>query len=191
MRNFFRKTVYAGLLLLAGCAAPVEPRVSFPALDFQGQPPFVLDIAEIQVVPPAGTAAGPDFPVMPRDLALAWAASRLKTAGDSGLLTFHIREAAAAAEALPLEDGFSGFLKQEQQERLTARIRVTITATRPGGGEARTSAEAAITRDVPEGTDPRGREAIWFAMMQTLAAELDSRLGAGMQTYFGAYLKNS
>ncbi len=196
LRGVFAKLACGAIfLLLTGCVAPVQPLTPFPALDFQGKPVFLLDATKIQIVSsPAAAPEAPlqpvDFPVMPRDVALAWAGARLQAGGGSALVTFHVQEALAYAEPLTVKDGVGGFFLTEPKERLTASLKVVITATMPTGSDARTVAEASITRDVPEDASPEARQAIWFSMTEALANELDARLDAGMQRYFSAYLKN-
>ncbi|HEX3970587.1 MAG TPA: hypothetical protein VHX19_04650, partial [Stellaceae bacterium] len=106
----------AGLTLIS-CAPPPEAP-AFPDIRFTGEPPLLLQAAQIEIrtrYQPGD--ADNAFPVSPLRAVQNWARDRLRANGQGGPARFTIADAAAKVTDLPTKGGISGtFTDQVSQQ---------------------------------------------------------------------------
>lgn len=187
----------AGLVLAVVALAACETRVETPRyadITFAHQAPIALDVAEIEVVRVYRPTAQPpnvelEFPVSPLDTAARWAVDRLRAVGSSGRATVRILDASVVERPLDKTEGVTGLFTTDQAEQYDARYLVELSAEDPDRGiAARTTAEVARSRTAPEGLTFNEREALWYAMTEKLAADLDRQMTDNIRAHLGAFL---
>lgn len=183
----------AGTVLLAGCESNVQ-RPTYADITFAHKAPIMLDVATINVrvdykKPYAAPNVEHELPVDLEAIALSWAKDRLKATGDEGSLTFVITDASVIEEALVKTDGITGVFTTDQSEKYKARIAIKIDADHPMGGRmANTSASVGRSQTVAEDATLNEREAIWYAMAEKMATDLDQQLDANIHNYLKDFI---
>lgn len=183
-----------GLIFLASC----ETQLSVPRyadITFTHRPVINVDVAEIQIVRafvPNATPANVEgeFPVSPMEMAARWAQDRLRAVGSSGSLTYTIQEAGVIETSLAKSDGLTGIVTVDQSERYDATLTVQVSATNPANGQsAGTASTVRRSRTVAEDVTLNEREAVWYAMTEALAEDLDAQMDSVLPQFLGGLLK--
>ncbi len=187
------------LLFLGACQGPLPPLplAAFPdpTYDHLGQIQF--DVAAVDIVEayrPTYAAPNVDhlFPVPLITAARAWARDRLRAAGgaNSGRAIFNVREASVVAIALPTTGGVRGAVTVNQSVRYEAELTVELEILGPGGGQrGRVFVTAKRSRTAPEDITLDGRDRLWFAMTETLIADMNRELEARIRAILGSFLR--
>lgn len=191
-RRFAASAALAGVLLLAGCAAPPQ-RPNFPTPRFDDRAAIPLDVAELRVEQSYELPMEPPnvehlMPVSPGAAARQWARDRLRSAGDTGTATFAIVDASVREVPLETKGGVSGWFTTEPSERYEARLEVRLTVDRPdASGKLRVKAERATS--VQEGASLNERELVWYEMVNKLLDDFDSQIEASLNQSFGQFVR--
>ena len=184
------------LLMLAACTSPERPR--YPDITFGHLPPLRLDVASVEVVRAyTPTSMAPNieqsFPTPPMQAMERWVRDRLQAVGTSGVATVTITDASATESRLPRTDGIRGAFTTDQTERYTARVEMTVEASRvdPDGARRNGTAVAQATRSrtAAEDATMNQRETIWFEMTEAMMREFDAAMATEVQKNLGAFLR--
>ena len=180
-------------LALAGCQ-DAPPRAVFADLSFAHMGAFNLDVAAIEIVPAyLPPARSPNvehlFPVSPLEAAERWARDRLVTAGTSGTARFTITDASVIETRLTPQAGVRGAFTIDQSERYDAVLSVQLSIEREGVTRAVTAANVNHARTVAENITLNQRDAVWFAMTETLLSELNAQLENDIPVYLSDFLR--
>ncbi len=180
--------------LLVACETPVSvPR--YADITFAHRPKIAVDVAKITVVEAYRSPGGlphveGEFPVTPMHMATNWARDRLNPVGTDGELVFTIKEASVIEVPLKKETGLTGLVTVDQAERYDARLIVEMNAQNPSTGRtAASSTTVERNRTVAEDVTLNEREGIWYRMTEEMAADLDRQLEAGMNKFYGPFLR--
>lgn len=179
------------VLIVSACAGDI-PSPETPKFSFTGDPPFTLKGTAVSVENMTVSKAGnveAIYPIGPSEIARAWAADRLRVSGGQGRVVMRIVDASVTEESLPTQHGFVGYLAGEQNKQYAARLKVDVLIyggpreTQPG----RVSAEVTASRAVAANAGPRGSEADYYTLLETLAREFNGALSAQMSAYTVGY----
>ncbi|MEX0837915.1 MAG: hypothetical protein WD034_00165 [Parvibaculum sp.] len=184
------------VLFLAACATPPAPPPGDVA--FVVRAPLNLDVAAIVLDEQYGSPARPPHVehlhrLSPAGVASAWSRSRLVAAGGAGAAIFSILDGSVVSEALEKKGGLTGLFGDQQDTKLTARLKVRMAVERPGpaGAHGSWTAEAEVnaTRTILESASLNDRDAAYAALMQDLATRFDEEMSAEIRRSMGAVLK--
>ena len=184
------------LLLLAACQTSPQLIVfPDPTYDHMGQIRF--DVASVDVVEAyQPTFAAPNvehaFPVPPMAAARAWARDRLRAVGNvtSGRAVFTIAEASVVETMLATTGGVRGAFTVNQSVRYEAVLTVRLEILGPGGGQrGGIFVTAKRSQTAPEDITLDGRDRLWFAMTETLIADMNRELESRIGAVLGVYLR--
>lgn len=176
---------------LAACAStPSEPEALPPLVTgYRHLTPLRLDVAEVQVVPPAPGVVRVDAPAPVRpDAEMArMAEERLLAAGSAGRARFTQRVAEFRRDFLQTSSGVGSWFAGQPGERLTCRLscrlEVAIGDERSGFVEA----EARAQRTVPDGATPaqrsRAAEETVRRAMENLNVELEFQVRRQLRAF--------
>jgi hypothetical protein len=183
-----------GLATLIGGCQEAPQREAFADLTFAHLGTIALDVAVVDVVraydpPMARPHVEHLFPVTPMAAAEHWAHDRLRAAGTTGRAVFTVREASVVESRLPQTGGLRGAFTTEQSERYDAVLSVQLAVEKGGVTRAVTAANVQRARTVPENITLNEREEAWFAMTESLLADMDAQLATGVQTYLADYVR--
>ena len=190
---------FAALVLVSACTAePSAPSGPKPA-SFEAQAPLRIDIASVTVesrYQPPGRAPNVEhlYSVTPVSTARGWAAARLVGVGPRGTAVLTVLDGSVISEDLPKKGGLTAVFGDQQDVRLTARLRARLDVDRPGErpGELSqwsVSVEASANRTVLESPSLNERDAAYGQLMQQLAREFDASLTAEIRRSMGAALR--
>lgn len=181
----------AALLLVSACAGSPPAAIGPRAPSFEAQPPIRLDIASISVdsrYQEPGRAPNVEhlYDVTPETTARAWAAARIVGVGTRGTATLTVFDGSVISETLPKKGGLTGMFGDQQDVRLTARLKARLIVDQPGprpGDFQQWTAdvEASANRTVLESASLNERDAAYGALLQALAREFDATLTAEIQ----------
>ncbi|MFT6582803.1 MAG: hypothetical protein ACJAU6_003249 [Alphaproteobacteria bacterium] len=182
-----------GAWLLAGCAAPVEPR-RFPDITFMHLPAIKLDVARIRYEPRfqpslAPPQVGHDFPTPPTKAMEAWIRDRLRAVGQSGEARITIKKASATETKLAVERGVKGVFQTDQAWRYDIEVSMAVAAADPNRGlKAEACARAAHKRTVPEDISLRDREEVWFTITEKTMKSFDRSMEAQIRKNLSRFI---
>jgi hypothetical protein len=180
------------VLAAAGCSSAPPPPPKFADIHFLALPPFRLNVSQIQVDARFHpTFQEPnvehEFPVPPQRALENWSHDRLQAVGlTSGYVArFTILDASVRESNLPKKDGLTAVFTTQQAERYDGHVSVQLQIINPQGVAERTaSAEAAVSRSVPEGITLNDRDKVWYEMTRDLMADLDRQMQRQIDTSF-------
>ena len=117
-------------LSLAACASGPPPSSALPPVSFADQPPFVLDIARIEIVTNyAAPSSAPHIeltmPVNPENAIRRWVQDRLQPRGTAGTLRVIISDASATETTLPKDPNATVF-NDEPQSKVDMSVAVAL-----------------------------------------------------------------
>jgi len=155
-----RRTLILGLPL-AACATTEEPTTLPPLVTgYRHLTPLRLNVAEIEIAPPAPGTVRVDepAPLRPDRELQRMAADRLVAMGTAGAARFLVQAAEFRRERLGGGGLFSGSLfTGEPGERLACRLQARLEVSAGEGAVGFVEAEARRTRTVPDGSSPAAR----------------------------------
>ncbi len=194
MRSYWLATF--ALLLAAVPIVPAPAQPAFPAVRFNGEPPFRLAVGGINIVDTDPARDAPprvdaQFPLPPARAIETWARDRLVAVGGPDRLVFTIVRARATDRPLRLHDGtISQAATDQLSDRYDVVADVRLDIVDPSG-RAVASARASATRyeTVLESTSLDQRDDIWYEMTRRLMAQLAPELDRQIAANFAAYLR--
>src|SRR6185437_3659046 len=189
-----RQFILTGLCLgsgltLASCAPPPEAP-AFPDIRFTGEPPLVLQAAQIEVrtVYRPGDADNA-FPVSPLRAIQNWARDRLRANGQGGPARFTIADATAKVTDLPVKGGISGTFTDQVSQKYDVAIDAALELLDTTGVVVRSarvtvSRSATVLQSASANDRARTRYNLVRDMMSDFDLQAQARIGGG----FGPYL---
>ncbi|MFI4986981.1 MAG: hypothetical protein ACHQF3_06050 [Alphaproteobacteria bacterium] len=182
------------LALLAGCGSSPPPE-QFPELGWQHLPPIKLNVAKLEVVneyQPRVTSPHVET-LAPRSLldsADRWARDRLKADGDEGYLRFVVTDASLVEAPLPLQQGLTQSLTNQQARRYTGHVAVRLELhNRRGYIDAQAMADATNSQTVPQDVADREVRQTWYLIVQGAMLDLNAELDRQVRFYMARYLE--
>jgi hypothetical protein len=182
------------VVFAAGCQTTVSKPVT-KDLSFAQLPLLTFDLARIDIVDAYQPPLGPpnvdhDFPTPPNVALKGWVQDRLRVNGGSGVLRVIIEDASARAVRLETNADLEGLITTEQNERLDARMLVTLEiADDEGVVRAHTTAEAKRSRTLPEGLTLDERDKLYNSITEALLNDYNATQEQSIRQYFGEYLR--
>jgi len=197
-----RGITLAAAMMLAACTELTPQPAMGPAaarLTFEHMAPILLDVAVIDYVEAwVQPGAPPDIGHLHRNspptIARAWVDHRLARApGAAGpaVLGVILREGSVVSTPLPVRAGVAGLFRDEADTRIEARLSVDVELTDPQAGRiAGIAVTVTAARDIPESSSLAAREALYFELMEKLAAALDRELENGIRAEMGFLVRS-
>jgi hypothetical protein len=177
MRTFWRAVGPALMLvLLAACAAPVEPVETPSEMRFTEKPPVALNVARIDIEKPdTGERVDHEvlakFAVPPDEAMRQWARDRLQAQGGSGAGRFTILTANVEEEKQPRPKGAVGILGPAPGARYTITVEGRLEVLSGGGERAMTAAKVGRAKTIEGGLTPDERaRALYDLTLATMTA---------------------
>jgi hypothetical protein len=189
-----RQFILTGLCLgsgltLASCAPPPEAP-AFPDIRFTGEPPLVLQAAQIEVrtVYRPGDADNA-FPVSPLRAIQNWARDRLRANGQGGPARFIISDATANITDLPVKGGLSGTFTDQVSQKYDIAVDAALELFDQTGVVLR-SARVTVSRSatVLQSASANERARTRYNLVRDLMSEFDRQAQARISSGFGQYL---
>ena len=189
-----RQFILTGLCLgsgltLASCAPPPEAP-AFPDIRFTGEPPLVLQAAQIEVrtVYRPGDADNA-FPVSPLRAIQNWARDRLRANGQGGPARFIISDATANITDLPVKGGLSGTFTDQVSQKYDIAVVAALELFDQTGVVLR-SARVTVSRSatVLQSASANERARTRYNLVRDLMSEFDRQAQARISSGFGQYL---
>ena len=189
-----RQFILTGLCLgsgltLASCAPPPEAP-AFPDIRFTGEPPLVLQAAQIEVrtVYRPGDADNA-FPVSPLRAIQNWARDRLRANGQGGPARFVIADATANITDLPVKGGLSGTFTDQVSQKYDIAVDAALELFDQTGVVLR-SARVTVSRSatVLQSASANERARTRYNLVRDLMSEFDRQAQARISSGFGQYL---
>jgi len=179
----------------AACSSAPPPPPTFADIHFLALPPFRLNVSQIQIVDQfQPTFQEPNvehqFPVPPQRALQNWAHDRLQAIGPTSgyVARFTIVDASVRESDLPRDKSLTAVFKTQQAERYDGHVSVRLEIINPQGVAERTAtAEAAVSRSVPEGITLNERDKIWYDMTRDLMADLDRQVQRQVDASFSPF----
>ncbi|HEV2677566.1 MAG TPA: hypothetical protein VGV37_23755 [Aliidongia sp.] len=180
----------------ASCASAPPPPPKFADIHFLALPPFRLNVSQVQVDSQfRPTFQEPDveheFPVPPQRALENWAHDRLLAVGPTTgfVARFTILDASVRESDLKKKEGLKAVFTTQQNERYDGHVAVLVQLIDPQGIAERTAtAEASISRSVPEGITLNERDKVWYELTRDLMADLDRQLQRQIELSFPPFL---
>ena len=188
------KKIFATVLVALLAACTTKTASVNPPMDFSKEPVIRLNVADIQVqdnYQPTFTAPNIEHLMdsTPSDGIKTWARQRLQAVGSSKLLQVNIIDASVKETDLPKKKGFSGFITDQQDKKIDARIEVELKIY---GEDPLSEADATVvvTRSVtiPESYTVNQRKSAYDKLVSDTMAMFNNRLEKQMQKYMGNYI---
>lgn len=193
------RRVLVSVLVLLFAATPLTgafAQAGFPALRFNGEPPFRLAVGAIEIVNRDPFPGGPPridnrFPLPPARALETWAHDRLVAAGGPDRLVFTIVRGRALDTPLRMDAGSLSSAETDQQsDRFDVETEVRLDIVDPRGVPvANVRAVATRFQTVLESTTPDQVDDIWYEMVQAVMAQLAQRLDGEIRAHWAAYLR--
>ena len=179
----------------AACSSAPPPPPKFADIHFLALPPFRLAVSQIQVETQfQPTFQEPDveheFPVPPQRALENWAHDRLQAVGPTTgyVARFTIIDASVRESDLKKKEGLKAVFTTQQSERYDGHVAVQLQIINPQGiAERSASAEATVSRSVPEGITLNERDKVWYDMTRDLMADLDRQLQKQVDASFAPF----
>lgn len=180
---------------VAACADPPAPPPKFADIHFLALPPFRLNVSQIQI----DTKFQPtfqepnvehEFPIPPQRALENWAHDRLLAVGPTtgAVARFTIIDASVRELNLPKKDGLKAAFTTQQAERYDGHVSVMVQIIDAQGIAERTAtAEAVVTRSVPEGITLNERDKVWYEMTRDMMADLDRQIQRQIDASFAPF----
>ncbi len=179
------------LFLLTAC----QTTTSLPQqeLQFSG-PSFRFAASQVEVKKsaapqPQDVQGRYAFPLTIDTAVERWANQRLQATGGNHLLEVDILQSEVTEEPLPVEKGFTGLFKDQQNRRYTARLKLEINLYSPDRylGQAGVVSAAHRSITLPESASVAERNQAFnmmiTALMQQVDADLSQRIPIHLQPY--------
>lgn len=181
---------------LAGCMSPPpSPPPTFQRISFAQRPPFVLDVAAIEIDDRASPPRNPphvghQFPIPPIQAVRDWAADRLKAAGRSGVLRVVVLSADAVETSLQRTGGIRGAFTRDQSDRYDVTIALRLEIRDPATGRSGTvEARAVRSGTVAEDVAGNDKLLLWYKLTDGTISSLDAELDRQIRQAFAGFLR--
>jgi hypothetical protein len=176
-------------LSLVSCAPPPESP-TFPDLRFTGEPPLLLQAAQIEIrTLYQPTDADSAFPVAPVRAVQNWARDRLRANGQGGPARFTIANASATEKDLRVQGGISGTLTDQVSQQYDVTIDAAIEILDTQGVALRTARVTATrSRSVLQSATANDRARVRYELVRDVMADFDNQAQSRISAGFGQYL---
>jgi len=191
------------VLALAACAdGPPPPSGPVAAtITFAHKAPLAIDVASVEVVeawrqPGTPPHIGHLNANSPPHVLRAWARDRLRAvpggpgATDGMVLRVILRDGSVTRTALEVEEGVGGLFRDEADTRIDAVCAVEVEVIDPSVGRlGSVTVRVQGARNILESASLNDRDRVYFALMEEIAASLNSALENGLQAELGFIIK--
>lgn len=176
-------------LTLVSCAPPPQAP-TFADLRFTGEPPLLLQAAQIEIrTLYQPTHADSVFPVPPVRAVQNWARDRLRANGQGGAARFTIANASAAVKDLPIQGGLTGAFTDQVSQQYDVAVDAALELFDSTGVMLRSARITATrSRTVLQSATANDREQMRYELVRDLMADFDSQAQARISSSFGQYL---
>ena len=176
-------------LSLTSCGPPPQAP-SFADIRFTGEPPLLLQAAQIEVrtfYQP--TDIDNAFPVSPVRALQNWARDRLRANGEGGPARFTIADASAKITDLPVRGGISGTFTDQASQQYEVAIDAALELFDVSGAMLR-SARVTVSRSrsVLQSASANDRDRVRYDLVRELMSDFDSQAQSRISAGFGSYL---
>jgi hypothetical protein len=118
-------------LALAACANANPPAPTLPPVSFADKPPFVLNVARIEIVSQFVTPSGAPhieigLPVTPENAIRRWIQDRMQPRGTNGTLRVVIRDASAIETAVPKDPNATSAFGDQPTTKVAMSVEVSL-----------------------------------------------------------------
>lgn len=179
-------------MFLAACQTAPAPRLNGP--QFAG-PAFSFAVGSVDLkksaeLVPMDVQSKYQFPTTIDTGVEKWTASRLRAAGGANRLEVDILHSSVTEEALPVEKGFMGAFKDEQNRRYTARLKLALNLYSPDRYTARAGVESEVHRSttLPESASLAQRQQAFNDLVTGLLQQMDIDLSQRIPQYMQPYM---
>ena len=189
-RQFILTGLYLGTgFTLISCAPPPEAP-EFPDIRFTGEPPLILQAAQIEIrtiYQPSD--ADNAFPVSPVRAIQNWARDRLRANGQGGPARFTIADATAKVTDLPVKGGVSGTFTDQVSQQYDIALDAALELLDTTGVAVR-SARVTVSRSatVLQSATANDRARTRYNLVRDMMSDFDSQAQARISSGFGQYL---
>ena len=188
---FTRRTMLLALPLAATACASGTPETLQPLVNgYRHLTPIRLNVAEVEVVPPAATAVRIDLPAPMRPDAemVRMAEDRLVAMGTKARARFMVQAAEFRREQMVGSGGLVGMFSGDPGERLAVRLEGRLEILEDGGRRAAfVESQARRQRTLPDGTSAadrrRAAEDIVRQAMDDLNVELEFQVRRNLREW--------
>lgn len=189
---------------LAACANSSPPPPSGPVaatITFAHKTPLALDVASVELVEPWRQPGTPPHighrnANSPPDIVRAWTRDRLKAspggpgAKDGTVLRVILQDGAVTRTDLKVEEGVGGLFRDEADTQIDAVAAVDVEVVDPVAGRiGSVSVKVVGSRKILESASINERDRVYFALMEEIAASLNSALENGLKAELGFVIK--
>lgn len=194
-------TAFCLVGLLAACASPPPSDAVKPLITYKHTAVLDVDVSRVEFVeawqqPGTPPHIGHLHRNNPPALARAWAQDRLRAspggpgAAEGSVLRVILRDGPVTQSALPVEEGVTGMFRDEADTRIDALCIVDLELVEPLSGRvAGIGVQVSGARHILESASLNEREQIYFALMEEMAAALDTALENGLNAELGFIIK--
>lgn len=193
MQKFLSLFLLAGLL--TACSTFDDTPSAPKSISFADQPKIQLAVGEIAVVneyKPAMADPNVDHLASPTPTAAlqAWVKDRLAAKGSNQFnARVVIRDASITDTKLPITTGWRGWFDNQDANRFTGKMQISIEIVRPDGFvEAFVSAKAEESRTTKEDASLTDRENAWYDITQSMTKAVNAELEKQIKANFGPIL---
>lgn len=179
---------------LAACASE-PPRPSPIQMDYSSLGKIYLDTQDMKVIDrtysTSQRAHNVDRMFKPKlvEAINRWSSDRLQAVGTTGHATFIIKEANIVEQGLPVDSGFDGWFKRQQDRKYTGRIEVEVEAQTPiGGRRAFASAYAIHAITLPEKPTEAEKSSAYKTLLEALMSELNQKIEISMREHMASFI---
>jgi len=193
-RSFTRLLALTLGMLVAACANNPPPTGALPQVSFAGKPPFVLNVAKIEIVPKITPSSQPPhieltMPVSPENAIRRWVQDRIQAKGSTGILRVLINDATATETPLKMEKGMSAMFTTQQESRIDMSAAVTLQVLDERQFvKSEVTGNATRSRTLPQGLKLNERDKILYDMVVDMVTGLAGQVEPQIQTTFGPWL---
>ena len=177
---------------LSGCETPPTPTPVYAPISFSDHTKIRFAVSTIQVISGyISTGKAPnvehDFPYSPEQTLWRWSDERMRAVGDWGRVVMTIRDASIRREPLATEGGFIGLFKQDQNERYTATLEVTL-AVEDGNRAGTATIRVFRSQTFPEGLSLNRRDAARHAFLRLVMEDFNAEAEKVISRDLGGFL---
>ena len=197
MRKFeFTKSVLLGLtLLILPMQVMAQSSASPVQITFEHKSKIPLNVQSIDMTDafregPLTTDIEKELPITPQEALTIWVQERLSAQGADGHMQVQVMQASVEKEEIQVDGGLMGFFKNEQDKKLTARLKVRITyASKGRRQQSYVDTEVSRSRTFAEKMSLNDREAAEIELISSLIADFDVRAEESIYKHMGMAIK--
>lgn len=194
MRRGWRAAAAAFVLIvLAACAAPVEPVETPSDMRFSEQPAIGLNVARVEIErADTGDAVEHEvlakFAVTPEAALRQWARDRLQARGGSGTARFTTLNAEVDEEKQPRAKGAVGILGPAPGARYTITVEGRLEIAGEGGQRAMTAAKVARARTLEGGLTVDERTRALYDLTRATMTAFDEQMERAIRRHLNPWV---